>query len=284
MMNILITNDDGYRAKGLLTLVKIMRPYGRITVIAPKYPQSGMSMAVSMGFRQIAAKRLPDQDGVRWYYLDATPASCVKFGIDNVFADEGLRPDIVVSGINHGSNAATAANYSGTLGAAEEAAVNGIPAIGVSIATMSPNADFSCVGRFFPDIFDGLTSSPAVSSGIYYNVNFPNLPISRIKGVRVAHQGSGHWEREFIAYDPTLLERNGIDPDMFGPRYAPAREEGEELYMMGGEFKDDSGDDALADHHVMTEGYVAICAHNVLNSDVREINRLRGLGMDRDFI
>lgn len=283
-MNILITNDDGYRAKGLLTLVKIMRPYGRITVIAPKYPQSGMSMAVSMGFRQIAVKRLPDHEGVRWYYADATPASCVKFGLDNVYADEGFRPDIVLSGINHGSNAATAANYSGTLGAAEEAAINGIPAIGVSIATMSPNADFSCVAKYFPEIFDSLVSNPADASGIYYNVNFPNLPASRIKGVRVAHQGSGHWEREFIAYDPSLLARNGFDPGSYGPVYAPACEEGEELYMMGGEFKDDSGDDALADHHVMAEGYVAICAHNVLNSDIGEITRLRGIGMDREFI
>ena len=283
-MNILITSDDGYRAKGLMALVRMMRPYGRITVIAPKYPQSGMSMAVSMGFRQIAAKRLPDQDGVRWYYLDATPASCVKFGVDNVYADEGLRPDIVLSGINHGSNAATATNYSGTLGAAEEAAINGIPAIGVSLATMSPNADFSSVCKFFPEIFDTLASSPSGASGIYYNVNFPNLPVSRVKGIRIAHQGSGHWEREFIPYDPSLLERNGMDKDAFGPVYAPAREEGEELYMMGGEFKDDSGDDPLADHHVMAAGYVAICAHSVLNCDMREIKRLRSLGIDKDFI
>ena len=267
-----------------MALVRMMRPYGRITVIAPKYPQSGMSMAVSMGFRQIAAKRLPDQDGVRWYYLDATPASCVKFGVDNVYADEGLRPDIVLSGINHGSNAATAANYSGTLGAAEEAAINGIPAIGVSLATMSPNADFSSVCKFFPEIFDTLASSPSGASGIYYNVNFPNLPVFRVKGIRIAHQGSGHWEREFIAYDPSLLERNGMDKDAFGPVYAPAREEGEELYMMGGEFKDDSGDDPLADHHVMAAGYVAICAHSVLNCDMREIKRLRSLGIDKDFI
>ena len=146
------------------------------------------------------------------------------------------------------------------------------------------NADFGCVAKYFPDIFDALSSSPSAAPGIYYNVNFPNLPPDRVKGVRTAHQGRGHWEREFIAYDPSLMERNGIDPGIYGPRYAPEREEGEELYMMGGEFKDDSGEDDLADHHVMAEGYVAICAHNVLNSDIQEIKRLRDLGLDRDFI
>ena len=149
---------------------------------------------------------------------------------------------------------------------------------------MSPNADFSSVCKFFPEIFDTLASSPSGASGIYYNVNFPNLPVYRVKGIRIAHQGSGHWEREFIPYDPSLLERNGMDKDAFGPVYAPAREEGEELYMMGGEFKDDSGDDPLADHHVMAAGYVAICAHSVLNCDMREIKRLRSLGIDKDFI
>jgi 5'-nucleotidase len=118
-MRILITNDDGYQAKGLKVLVEIMKQFGEVTVIAPKKHQSGMSMAVSIGFKQIAHKDL----GEGWHYVDATPASCVKYGLNTIFLNEF--PDVVVSGINHGSNASTASCYSGTLGAAAEAALNG---------------------------------------------------------------------------------------------------------------------------------------------------------------
>ena len=105
-MNILITNDDGYKSKGIKVLVEIMKKYGNVTVIAPKLHQSGMSMAVSLGFKQIAYKNLGDG----WHYVDATPASCVKFGLNTMFLDNF--PDVVVSGINHGSNASTASCYS----------------------------------------------------------------------------------------------------------------------------------------------------------------------------
>ena len=101
-MRILITNDDGYQAKGIKVLAEIMKQFGEVTVIAPKHHQSGMSMAVSLGFKQIAHKDL----GEGWHYVDATPASCVKFGLNTMFLDNF--PDVVVSGINHGSNAATA--------------------------------------------------------------------------------------------------------------------------------------------------------------------------------
>ena len=115
-MKILVSNDDGYNAKGIRTLVRLLRNYGEVTVVAPKKAQSGMSMAVTMGYAPIAVKHIGMEDGADWWYLDGTPASCVKFGIDNIFWPD--KPDLVVSGINHGNNAATAALYSGTIGAA----------------------------------------------------------------------------------------------------------------------------------------------------------------------
>ena len=142
-MRILITNDDGYQAKGIKVLADIMTKFGDVTVIAPKTHQSGMSMAVSLGFKQISHKNL----GNGWHYVDATPASCIKFGLNILF--EGNYPDVIVSGINHGSNAATASCYSGTLGAAAEGALNGIPAIGVSLDSLRPDADFSAIELFF---------------------------------------------------------------------------------------------------------------------------------------
>ena len=109
-MNILITNDDGYSAKGIHVLTEIMCQFGNITVIAPKHHQSGMGMAVSLGLKQIAYKELHDEKPGNWSYLDATPASCVKFGLNFQFLE--TKQDVVISGINHGSNAATAIYWS----------------------------------------------------------------------------------------------------------------------------------------------------------------------------
>ena len=207
-MKILITNDDGYDAKGLLTLVSVLRRYGDLTVVAPKCPQSGMSMAVTMGYKPIAVKHMDSKPGEDWWYLDGTPASCIKFGIDNVLFPE--RPDLVVSGVNHGSNAATASIYSGTIGAAMEGAVNGIPAIGVSLDTFSPDADFSCVEALLPRILDTLLENRELRYGRFYNINFPNRPAERIHGVRVTRMGYGHWEREYQDFGQFLEERGRI--------------------------------------------------------------------------
>ena len=280
-LNILLTNDDGYRAKGLECLIDMMRPLGRLTVVAPKYHQSGTSMAVSMGCRPIAFRALPS-DGVDFRaYLDATPASCVKYGLDNVLVDD--RPDVVVCGVNHGSNAATAANYSGTLGAAEEAALNGILGIGVSLDTFRPDADFSAVTRFFPDIFRKLIQLRTDRYGIFYNINFPNLPADRIKGVRVAHEGRGHWEREFQPWDLDHFIRHGSFP-VEGALADPPHEEGERLYMMVGDFTDDSPvSDREADHHLLAAGYITLVAHHVDFTDYPEVERLSALGFNQDF-
>lgn len=281
-LNILLTNDDGYKAGGIHALSEIMRQFGRITAVAPKSHQSGMSMAVSMGGKAIAYKELPSEDGVRWSYLDATPASCVKYGLDEIFWPK--KPDVVVCGINHGSNAATAANYSGTLGAAEEAALNGILGIGVSLDTLSFDADFSVVKEYFPGIFKNILAHRPSRKGIFYNVNFPNIPASEIKGIRVGHQGMGHWEKEFRPWDTGLFSKMGVTPEALGQTSAPVAEPGETLYMMVGDFKDDSPvDDSRADHHLLAEGYISIVAHNVDSSDRDEITRLGNLGFNVDF-
>jgi 5'-nucleotidase len=281
-MNILVTNDDGYRAEGIHALVRIMRQYGSVTVVAPKYHQSGMGMSVSMGLRPIAVKRLEDQDGVRWYYVDGTPASCVKYAVDEVFTD--AKPDLVVCGINHGSNAATAACYSGTLGAAQEAAVNGILGIGVSLDNMRHDADFSAVEKLFPQIFEKLIAVKERKYGLFYNVNFPNLPVESIKGVRVGHQGMGHWEREFRHWDEDFCKRLGIKAEAYSLVNLEAKaEDGEEMYVMVGDFIDDPRNTPGADHHLMAEGYISVTAHQLLNCDESECQRLRDAGIDTDF-
>ena len=259
-MRILITNDDGYQAKGIKVLAEIMKQFGEVTVIAPKHHQSGMSMAVSLGFKQIAHKDL----GGGWHYVDATPASCVKFGLNTMFL--GNFPDVVVSGINHGSNAATASCYSGTLGAAMEGALNGIPAIGVSLDTIHPDADFSGVEKYFGDIFKNLTENWPAKRGIYYNVNFPNIPADDIKGIRTGVQGMGRWVREFKEWDLDHYAKYGITPKL---------EEGEDLYMMVGDFEDDPENPENADHRLVAEGYVSVVAHNLDCTDYEETANLK---------
>jgi 5'-nucleotidase len=277
IMNILITNDDGYNSKGIKVLVDIMKKYGDVTVIAPKRHQSGMSMAVSLGFKQIAHKNLGDG----WHYVDATPASCVKFGLNTMFLERF--PDVVVSGINHGSNAATASCYSGTLGAAEEAALNGIPAIGVSLDTLHPDADFSGVERYFGEIFESLMNEWPSKHGVYYNVNFPDIPADEIRGVRVGSQGMGRWIKEFKEWDMSHYAKYGITPEMLGQSSHPVTEEGEDLYMMVGEFLDDPRNPDDADHRLVADGYVSVVAHNVDCTDYQELERMHTINIEKDY-
>lgn len=273
-MNIIVTNDDGFEAKGLKVLVEILRGYGHLTVVAPKKPQSGMSMAVSMGHRPIAVKHVstsPEQDS---WYLDGTPASCVKFAVDNIL--HPAQADLVVSGINHGSNAATAAIYSGTLGAAMEGAVNGILSVGVSLDTYDPDADFSAVADKFPAILDTLISKSEGRHGLFYNVNFPAVPAESMKGVRICHMGMGHWEREYRRYDD-FLAAGGKVPDKSAEEYIAGREEGEEIYVMAGDFTDEDRNVYPADHRLLEEGYITVTPHNIDNTDRYEKERLCGI-------
>jgi len=280
LMNILITNDDGYNALGIKRLVKILKPYGKITVIAPKYHQSGTSMAVTMGLRPIAVKKISEGDNETWYYVDGTPASCVKYAIDEVFTEQ--LPDIVVSGINHGANTSSAALYSGTLGAAKEAALADIPAIGVSVDDMSRTPDFSAVEAHFPTIFEDIVKNiDKTKFGIYYNVNFPKG--TSIKGIRTGHQGVMRWLKEFDPFDTGIYERLGTTPKDMGITALPEVEEGEDVYVMFGHIWDDPRNTPGADHHLNKEGYISITAHNIDTTDYAEVERLNSLGFNKDF-
>ena len=270
-MKILITNDDGIHAKGLMALVHVMKRYGELTIVAPKRAQSGMSMAVTMGYKPIAVKHFGKKIGEDWWYLDGTPASCIKFGIDNVLFPE--RPDLVVSGVNHGSNAATASIYSGTIGAAMEGAVNGIPAIGVSLDSFRDDADFSCVTDLLPGILDKLLPQLDHRFGVFYNINFPDLPTDRVHGVRPGRMGYGHWEREYQDYGDFLRQR-GHTPSEEDCRYVSHLEPDEQLYVMAGDFTDNPGNPADADHFLLRQGYVVITPQNIDNTDRTELDRL----------
>lgn len=277
-MNILITNDDGFESKGIAVLTKMMKKYGNVAVIAPFSAQSGMSMAVSLGAEKIAFKEIESstfvgEDGLehteRWAYLDATPTSCVKFAMSTPWL--GWKPDVIVSGINHGANTSVASCYSGTLGATAEAAVNHILGIGVSLCDHNPDADFSQIEKYFPGIFEKLVELPRHSYMTYYNVNFPSVPADEIKGVRAGYMGRGRWVKEFRSLD----EAEAIAASLNGaPTGDPSEKPAEKMYKLVGNFSSDTDNSADADHLLTDNGYVSIVPHTIDSTDYEQLKIL----------
>lgn len=277
-MNILITNDDGFESKGIAVLTKMMKKYGNVAVIAPFSAQSGMSMAVSLGAEKIAFKEIESssfvgEDGLehteRWAYLDATPASCVKFAMSTPWL--GWKPDVIVSGINHGANTSVASCYSGTLGATAEAAVNHILGIGVSLCDHNPDADFSQIEKYFPGIFEKLVELPRHSYMTYYNVNFPSVPADEIKGVRAGYMGRGRWVKEFR----TLDEAEAIAASLNGaPTGDPSEKPAVKMYKLVGNFSSDADNSSDADHLLTDNGYVSIVPHTIDSTDYEQLKIL----------
>ena len=277
-MNILITNDDGFESKGIAALTKMMKKYGNVAVIAPFSAQSGMSMAVSLGAEKIAFKEIESstfvgEDGLehteRWAYLDATPASCVKFAMSTPWL--GWKPDVIVSGINHGANTSVASCYSGTLGATAEAAVNHILGIGVSLCDHNPDADFSQIEKYFPGIFEKLVELPRHSYMTYYNVNFPSVPADEIKGVRAGYMGRGRWVKEFRSLD----EAEAIAASLNGaPTGDPSEKPAVKMYKLVGNFSSDTDNSSDADHLLTDNGYVSIVPHTIDSTDYEQLKIL----------
>lgn len=277
-MNILVTNDDGFESKGIAVLTKMMKKYGNVAVIAPFSAQSGMSMAVSLGAEKIAFKEIESstfvgEDGLehteRWAYLDATPTSCVKFAMSTPWL--GWKPDVIVSGINHGANTSVASCYSGTLGATAEAAVNHILGIGVSLCDHNPDADFSQIEKYFPGIFEKLVELPRHSYMTYYNVNFPSVPADEIKGVRAGYMGRGRWVKEFRSLD----EAEAIAASLNGaPTGDPSEKPAEKMYKLVGNFSSDTDNSSDADHLLTDNGYASIVPHTIDSTDYEQLKIL----------
>lgn len=280
-MNILITNDDGYQSKGIKVLVSIMKQFGNVNVIAPMSAQSGMSMAVSLGAEKIAFKPLTPKEVGRlykavdenstngfaiengntetWAALDATPATCVKFALDAPYLTE--KPDLVVSGINHGANYATASCYSGTLGATAEACLNGILGIGVSLDEHIPDADFSAIEALLPGIIQKLLKMPQQANKYYYNINFPALPIMEIKDVKAGYMGRGRWIKELKSLDELICNED----------------RNTKLYKLVGEFVSNPDNTEEADHLLIKNGYVSIVPHAIDSTDYEQLNIIKNI-------
>ncbi|HNP18477.1 MAG TPA: 5'/3'-nucleotidase SurE [Fulvivirga sp.] len=196
---ILVSNDDGISSKGIRTLIDIMKEIGEVVVVAPDGPQSGMGHAITVG----NTLRLEETDifgDIKAYECSGTPADCVK--IAKHFVLKNRIPDLVVSGINHGSNTSISVLYSGTMSAAIEGALEGYPAIGFSLCDYSSDADFSHVKSYIRKIVMN-TLEKGLPSGVALNVNIPPKRNENIKGIKICRQANAKWHEDFDQrYDP----------------------------------------------------------------------------------
>lgn len=188
---ILVTNDDGYQAGGINALVDALRGLGRIVVCAPDSPRSGFSASFTCT-RPVTFRLLSDDGEVAVFACSGTPVDCVKLAFHRLFCER--KPDLVVSGINHGGNDSICVMYSGTMGAAMEGCVVGVPSVGFSLLDHNPKADFSVAATSAREIVVKLLAHP-LPQGVLLNVNIPAVPT--LNGVRLCRQAAGKWVDEF---------------------------------------------------------------------------------------
>ena len=229
---ILVTNDDGITAPGLRTLISIMKTIGDVVVVAPDSPQSGMGHAVTINSTLYVEKVIIDEGEQDEYSCSGTPADCVKLAVREVLK---RKPDLCVSGINHGSNSSINVIYSGTMSAALEAGIEGIPAIGFSLLDYNWNANFDHSAPFVKTIAENVLEH-GLPYGVVLNVNLPNIERNAIKGIKVCRQAKANWVEEF------------------DKRTNPM---GREYYWLAGKFVNlDHGEDT--DEWALANGYVSV--------------------------
>ena len=191
---ILITNDDGITAPGIRALIQVMNDLGgEVVVVAPDAPQSGMGHAITTTSSLFCERVHTDSGAQVEYRCSGTPVDCVKIAKHEIL---NRKPDLCVSGINHGANSSINVIYSGTMSAAVEAGIDGIPAIGFSLLDVNWDADFSQCTSFVKDIALNVLSK-RLPQGVVLNINIPKLLKKDIKGIRVCRQARAHWEEEF---------------------------------------------------------------------------------------
>ena len=227
---ILVTNDDGITAPGLRNLINIMNEIGDVVVVAPDSPQSGMGHAITINDTLYCKKEKIDDGPQKEYSISGTPADCVKFAIRKIL---DKKPDLCVSGINHGANSSINVIYSGTMSAAIEAGIEGIKSIGFSLSNYNWDADFKPCEKYIKKICKSVLRQK--KQDLILNVNFPSNT-KQFKGIKVCRQAKGYWQ------------------DTYDKRISPL---GKEYYWLTGKFinKDSNKE---TDEWALSQGYVSL--------------------------
>ena len=229
---ILVTNDDGINAPGIRTLISVVKNIGDVIVVAPDSPQSGMGHAITINSTLHSSRITPKNSEIIEYSCSGTPADCVKLAINELMP---RKPDLCVSGINHGSNSSINVIYSGTMSAAIEAGIEGVPAVGFSLLDYSWNADFSQSKDFIKKITLNALNN-GIPKGVVLNANIPAVKKSDIKGVKICRQAKAYWVEEFDKRKNPL---------------------GQEYYWLTGKFVNkDQGEDT--DEWALKNNYISI--------------------------
>ena len=247
---IFLSNDDSYSSKGFAAAIEIARQFGRVIAIAPEVPQSGMSQAITI-HNPLRLRKVREEEGVLVYSLDGTPVDCVKMALDHLFKDEKI--DLMISGINHGSNAAVNVLYSGTMGAAIEAAFYNIPSIGLSLTDHDLDANFEGAVKYGKQIVEAVLNGD-LPRPLCLNVNVPNIPCNEIKGIRLSRQTRGYWREEF--YKRT-------DPH------------GRDYFWLTGAFSNAEPEAQESDEWALANGYVSVVPVQVDMTAYGQMEQLR---------
>lgn len=251
---ILITNDDSVYAKGIAELIEIVRPYGKIVVMAPEVSHSAQSHAVTVK-NPLRFKKIKEEDNLTVYSCTGTTADCVKMALHQVLDD---KPDFLFSGINHGTNSSTSVFYSGTMAGAIEGCLNDIPSAGFSLAEFSDNPDFSPVKKYVRKIVANMLAN-RLPHNVCLNVNFPSNK-SKIQGTKICRQADAVWIEEF---------HKRVDPN------------GGIYYWLGGTFFNREPEAQDTDEWALANGYVSIVPVHVDLTHYETINTLKKQNYER---
>ena len=251
---IFVTNDDSYLSKGFEAMVSLAKEFGDVVAIAPDRVQSGMSQAITIN-SPLFLRSVKQSEGVEIYAFSGTPVDCAKFAFDHLF--ENRRVDLVLSGINHGSNAAVNVMYSGTMGAAIEGSFYGVPSIGLSLDDHDADADFAGAVKYGRKIIAAvLEAEGRLPRPLCLNVNVPRCGVEEIQGVRLCRQTRGFWREEFY-------ERE----DPHGRRY----------FWLTGAFQNAEPEATDSDEWALANRYVAVVPVQVDMTDYVQLNNLQGV-------
>ena len=249
---ILVTNDDGITAPGLRTLIHIMNEIGEVVVVAPDSPQSGMGHAITISDTLYCKKEKIDDGPQQEYSISGTPADCVKFAVREIL---NKKPDLCVSGINHGANSSINVIYSGTMSAAVEAGLEGIKSIGFSLLDYSWDADFTTCKEYIRKI--SLKLLKEKKENLILNVNFPSNT-KKFKGVKVCRQAKGYWE------------------DTYDKRISPL---GKEYYWLTGNFVNQE-DSKETDEWALSQGYVSVVPISFDMTSHKDVDKLKNWNLN----
>ena len=246
-MNILLTNDDGVTAKGMKVLAEHLRGIGHVSIIAPDRERSAVGHALTL-HHPLRVARL-DNDV---FSVDGTPTDCVNLGIHRLLS---VRPDIVISGINHGANMGDDITYSGTVSAAMESTLMGIPAFAISLSTVAESDNYRSAALYAVKLA-GLVISRGLPSDTFLNVNVPDLPHDQIKSSLITSQGKRRYE--------------GMIVDKVDPR-------GRDYFWIGSvdmKFHDVEG----TDYHAVSRGHISVTPLHLDLTNYRALKELEGWG------